>query len=345
MTTLLRQTFEEQAGHCDGLDSPFMGRLLRLLAAHWPRGTQLAATCDTFDGDIGPIGTSLPLRIAGGLHALVLQRKDHDLTAAYPPNPSTDAQLWQAVNAALHQHDTFLCNWIKQAPQTNEVRRAAALIPAAHMLAKKYALPLRLSELGASGGLNLMFDHFNLQAPVAYGPKSAVQLTPDWQGSAPSTASLEIVERRGVDLNPLDSSNAQDRLRLQAYLWPDQPERLSRTRAAIKLQNAPVQKGDAIDWLTTRLPHISSQLHLVYHTIAWQYFPPDHQARGAALIKAAGKTATKTTPLAWLSMEADGASPGAALRLRLWPDDIDVLLARVDFHGRWLNWLGPTQLP
>ncbi|MEO9461136.1 MAG: DUF2332 family protein, partial [Marinomonas sp.] len=138
MTSALNAALLYQARACEGLDSPFMGRLLRMLAAHWPTDTALAAKCAAWQGDIGPLAASLPLRIAGGLHALVLQNIDPDLTAAYPPNDATDSQLWAALDHALHSQDAFLCNWIEHAPQTNEVRRAAVLIAATQLLADRF---------------------------------------------------------------------------------------------------------------------------------------------------------------------------------------------------------------
>ena len=101
-----------------------------------------------------------------------------------------------------------------------------------------------------------------------------------------------------------------------------------------------VQQGDAIDWLAKHLPEQPQGcLHLIQHTVAWQYFPADAQARGKALIEAAGKRATPNRPLAWLSMENDGESnKGAALTLRMWPGDITLNLGRADFHGRWIDW-------
>ncbi len=346
MSAALKAAFHEQAGYCEALDSPFMGRLLRLLAAHWPENTKLATKLAAWQGDIGPMADSLPLRVAGGLHALRLLGEDQELDASYPPNDVSDDRLWTAVEQALIRHDSFLCDWVGHAPQTNEVRRAAALITGAQLVAGRFGLPLRLSELGASGGLNLMFDRFGLQLPgQRFGPQdAAVTLNPDWQGAVPLPCELGIIERRGVDLNPIDAHDPDGALRLQAYLWPDQTERLQRTRAAIALQDAPVDKSDAIDWLATRLAHVTGQCHLIYHTIAWQYFPASVQARGTALIEAAGATATRASPLAWLSMEADGTEPGARLLLRLWPGDSKIELGRIDFHGRWVNWLGPKKL-
>lgn len=347
MSDALRAAFLEQAGYCEGLDSPFMGRLLRLLARHWPEDTNLAQKLADWPGDIRPMADSLPLRVAGGLHALRLSGQDAGLDAAYPPNGSDDETLWAAVAKALQTHDAFLCDWVTHAPQTNEVRRSAALIACAALLATRYKLPFRLSELGASGGLNLMFDRFALCTKNArFGPSNAtVELQPVWKGDAPPPHPINVQERRGVDLNPLNAHAPDDALRLMAYLWPDQIDRLQRTRAAIALQDAPVDQADAIDWLENRLTHTDGQIHLIYHTVAWQYFPAKAQERGTKLIEAAGQTATDQSPLAWLRMETDGSDqPGARLSLRLWPGDQLLELGRIDFHGRWIDWQGPAHL-
>lgn len=346
MSAALRAAFIEQAGYCEELGSPFMGRLLRLLGDRWPEDTALAAKLATWRGDIGPMAASLPLRVCGGLHALRLSGQDASLDTAYPPNTGTDDDLWSAVDAALHQHDAFLCDWATHAPQTNEVRRSAALIAGAHLLKTRFDLPLRLSELGASGGLNLMFDRFQLDVSGRqFGPShSDVALSPDWQGDVPDPDEVLVGERRGVDLNPLDAHDPAYALRLLAYLWPDQHDRIARTRAAIGLQKAAVDKADAIDWLSQRLTPTKGHLHLVYHTVAWQYFPSEAQSRGTALIERAGAGATEGSPLAWLRMETDGQGPGARLSLRYWPGDVTLELGRIDFHGRWVKWAGPTTL-
>jgi len=76
----------------------------------------------------------------------------------------------------------------------------------------------------------------------------------------------------------------------------------------------------------------------VFSTIAWQYLPPDRRGRGEELIRAAGGRAGEAAPLAWVRFEADGKEPGAALTLDLWPPGGRRLLARGDFHGRWVEW-------
>lgn len=318
-----------------------MARLMGLMAEHWPLDRALAARMDLWPGDLGPKGASLPLRLAGGLHALTLLNTDRALVAAYPPHTVSDTQLVAAVRGAMLSHAEFLDRWIDTAPQTNEVGRSAVLIAAARWLAARYGLPLVLSELGASAGLNLQFDGYALTVGARrYGSDDApVVLTPEWHGPDPTTATPLVVARAGVDLNPLNPANPDHALRLLAYLWPDQPERLERTRAALGLEPAPVSRGDAVDWLAKRLATpMPGNLHLVYHTVAWQYFAPKAQARGAALMAKAGARADDDAPLAWLGMEADGADPGAALTLRLWPGDLHLSLGRACFHGRWVRW-------
>lgn len=330
-----------QARNNAALGSPFTARVLELLADRLRPDSPLTRRLSDWPGNIGPGGASVPLRLLGGLHALVLTGAAPGLRLAYPPNGAPDDdRLWQAISDAMRDHAAFLERWLDSPPQTNEVRRAAALIAAGHWLTGRYGLPLVLSELGASGGLNLNWDRYAMKVgEQVFGPDDpALVLAPDWRGPLPPTAMPRIHDRRGCDLNPLDPADPDDALRLTAYLWADQPERLARTRAAMALPPAPVDRADAAGWLADRLaPHHTGALHLVYHTIAWQYFPAATQDACRQALARAGARATETAPLAHLSMEADGGQ-GAALALTLWPGGDRFDLGRFDFHGRWVEW-------
>ena len=197
-----------------------MAQLLNVLADNWPSDSAIAQKFASFEGDIGPAGHSLPLRTAGGLHALVLTTARCGLAAVYPPNDATDADLRDAVLAAIEAHADFLLDWTDSPPQTNEVRRSAALMAGARVAVRHFNLPIHLSELGASGGMNLMWDHYALELNgKRHGPDSPVlSLTPDWTGAAPPAVTPKIASRAGVDLNPLDPQRADHLLRLTAYL-------------------------------------------------------------------------------------------------------------------------------
>ena len=338
----LREAFEVQADNNARLDSPFTARVLCIAGATLKPGTPLTDRMFDWEGNVGAFGQSLPLRFLAGLHALVLTGDCPELVAIYPPNPTpSDDQITSALHVTLTNHATTLDRWLDLPPQTNEVRRAAVMVAAGHWLAARYGLPMRVLELGASAGLNLMWDQFALQAgETQLGPADApVLLSPDWRGDLPTGSLPKVLSRRGVDLMPMDITDPDDLLRMSSYLWADQPERLTRSRAAASIFAATVDQGDAAAWLEAQLDTVApDHLTLIYHTIAWQYFPTDTQTRCLAAIEAAAQRG----PIAHLSMEADDRKgEGAAITLTLWPEGRKLTLGRVDFHGRWVDWSAP----
>lgn len=330
----LRNAFRYQAKACASLGSPFMEQLCTVLADRLTPGTPLTDRLFDWPGDLGPAAQSVPLRLCGALHHVHLSGAS-PLDPVYPPNAATDVELWDAVAAVLISHAAVIDAFIDSPPQTNEVRRSAALIAAAHWLSERHRLPLRCSELGASAGINLNWHQFGLQTPNGpLGPETPkLTLTPEWSGSVPGGPRLSVTSAEGVDLNPVTDPD-----RLRAYLWPDQPDRMRLTNAALDAGARSVVQSDAVDWLLPRLAHVPGQTHLIYTTIAWQYFPAGQQRIGREAIEAAGATASAESPLAWLSMENDRGSPGAAVTLQLWPGGEIHPLARIDFHGRWIRW-------
>ena len=333
--------FRVQGDACTKLGSPFMGVLLAGLADQWPDGGARDRSCQNFDGDISAYGHAIALRAAGGLHALVLTGQDAGLMAVYPPNPADPAKLIPAALAAFETHAAFFEDWMKSPPQTNEVRRCAALIPGANWIARRHPLPFVTSELGASGGLNANWNRYALEAGDArLGPEDpTLTHRPTWQGAVPAQMEIRVDEKAAVDLKPVDVKDPAQALRLKSYLWPDQPERMALTEAAIAAVDTVVETGDAADWLETRLAKVyPGHVHMIYHSIAWQYFPEAVKARVTAAIEAAGAQATDDAPIAWLSMEADGTQGSARIGLRMWPGDIDLELGRADYHGRWIKW-------
>ncbi len=244
--------FRAQARACRDLGSPFTARLCDLIAGRLTSDTPVGAHIAAWPGDPGPSGTSVPLRLAGTLNRLRLSG-DPTLTPAWPPHDVPDAALWPAIHTTLTTRAADVIAGLTSPPQTNEVRRSTALILAAHWLAARHPLPLILSEAGASAGLNLMFDRFALTTPD--GPRGAtapaLTLTPDWRGTAPpppAPLTVAVADQRGVDLSPLDPRDPADRLRVMSYIWPDQPDRITLTEAAIAVA-APVDRADALDWL------------------------------------------------------------------------------------------------
>ena len=342
----VREGFRKQAIPCEALGSPFTARLCNLMAERLETSDAVGGKILNWPGVSGGTGDALALRVCGALHALVIEGYSSALAKAYPPNHDniSDDALWQAIAQAFDTHRDFILERLKSAPQTNEVRRASILLPGFSEIARVTGKPLVLSELGASAGLNLYWDRFYYQiAGQSWGnANSSVHLAPEWQGKAYEFQPIEVIARAGCDLFPLDVLDKDKQKRLLSYIWPDQSERIARTKAAIEIAanaGTKIAEADAIDWLETRLQtRHEGAVHVVYHTIAWQYFPDDVQMRGVELMQQAGRKASDDAPLAWLRFEMDGKAPGAALTLTLWPTGEEIYLARADFHGRWIDW-------
>jgi len=298
----VREAFLEQEKACAALGSDFMGRLMGLFARRLTPDGAVSGAVLQWQGDPAPYADNVPLRLAGALHGLKLSGLA--LVDVYPPHSVSDDQLWQAVSLAMQDHEARLLHWLSLPPQTNEVRRSAVVLAAMSFLMDRCELPFQVFELGCSGGLNLFADQFSLRVCDAHIGQngSSVTLTPDWSGTEPSGYTPRVLSRRGVDINPLDPTLADDQLRLLAYLWPDQPDRIERTKAAIEIatrNQASIDQADAGEWLTRVLeaPTDGAQ-RLVFHTIAWQYFPAKTARLAMQALDNAGECATRDAPLA-----------------------------------------------
>lgn len=346
--TTVRQAFLDQAVICTAAGAPFTGLLCRLVGERLASDGEIGRRVLGWEGVPSHQGDALPLRLTGGLHALARSGREGELSILYPPNaaPDDDA-VWGVMDRVLVEQAGFLSPWLDGPPQTNEVGRSAALMAGLLVLAERFGLPFALYELGASAGLNTILDRYayRLGETEAGTAGSPVRLEPVWIGASPPSAPVEIARRAGVDRNPLDVRDPATRERLSAYVWADQRERLARLEAALDLaaaDPAPIQKADAADWLEASLATAPEPgvCRVVLHTIAYQYFPPEGQARIRAWLAAAGAEATEDAPLAWLSFEAASGSVDRrpALDLTIWPGGETRRLAICQPHGAEIDW-------
>lgn len=336
--------FASQAQSCDRLGSPFTADLCLQLPTLLDATTATGRRVLGWTGD--PAADALALRLCGALHALVLSGNDPALAAVYPPAKPDSASLREAVVGALARHDTSVAVFIDSPPQTNEIARSAMLLPGLLLVALETGRPLILGEVGASAGLNLNLDRFfYTYGNTEWGdPSSPVRLAPQVEGTPPPLEGrLEIRARSGCDRMPVDIAQPDERLRLKAYVWPDQPFRMERLDAAVIVAREhpfTLSAEDAADFVDRELAsRPGDAAYVLMHSIMWQYMPDDKRARIEALLQLHGAEATSSAPLAHLRMEpVAGESGHAVLSLTLWPGGITRRLARVDFHGRWIAW-------
>jgi hypothetical protein len=334
--------FEQQAQACAKMGSPFMERLLRAAIKVLNDSTVTGQRVLSWRDEPAD---AMPMRFASALHALVLEGRDRELATIYPPNEGGDFDL--VLENAITRHDAWISKWLDSPPQTNETGRSAVLLPGFLEIARQTGLPLALNELGASAGLNLFFDQFRYSfgGEVWGNLDYPVMLSPELRGPVPNLGgSLAIASRVGCDLAPLDVSSKADRLRLRAFLWADQPERMKRLDAALAMaQNGAsnLVKEDAEAFVKSRLAaRKPGQCFVLFHSVVWQYLPEEKKAVIDELVKQAGAFATPDMPLAWLSLETlTNTDLHATLQLTFWPGGQTRHLARADFHGRWIEWL------
>ena len=343
----VRAAFRQQAEWCLKMGSPFTALLCSLAAERLDRSTSIGATILDWQGDPDAKADSVPLRFAAALNGLVRKGLLPELQRLYPPNPLPDGDiLWPKVQDALSAAEANIEPWLALAPQTNEVGRSSILFAGLCWLAARYPLPMRLYEIGASAGLNLNLDRYAYRfgEDVFGAAGAALFLTPEWEGGTPPNLTPRVVSREGCDLSPIDAASPKDRERLLAYVWPDQALRVKRLTSAFAIaahHPVRIERSDAARWVEAKIAATSAwgELQVLFHSVAFQYFPKDSQDRITAHMERAGGSATRDAPLAWLRFEVDPeVDRGCSLRLRVWPTGEDHFLATGEPHGRWVKW-------
>jgi hypothetical protein len=336
-----------QAPACRILGSELYAHLLERAAedvrAGGPAWAVLAphATRDT--------GAALALRFMAAVHRVVLERRAPEL-ALYFPSVGGTAHLdgaWPVLRSVLVDQADRLQELTGRPCQTNEVGRCAALVGGFLLAARESGLPLRLLEIGASGGLNLRWDRYfyaDADGGSRWGdPESPVQLVGHWEvPAALTTQEVTVASRAGCDPRPIDPSTDEGRLGLTASVWGDQPRRFSRLAGALEVAATvpvEVQQAPAIQWLPAHLEDRSSgAATVVYHSVVLQYMDPREREDVVALLQRAGQAATPDAPLYWLRMEPERPLRAMAVRLTAWPGGSEDLVASAGAHGDPLRW-------
>ncbi|MCD4534170.1 DUF2332 domain-containing protein [Nocardioides sp. cx-169] len=314
------EAVRRQGPACAALGSPMYAGLCERLADDLVVGGPTASVLAGHEDDPGP--SALALRLLGSVHRLVLERRAGALAAYYPSVGGTwePEAGWGALRDLLAAEPDAVREWLDRPPQTNEVGRATALM--AGLLALPWAHPVRLVEIGSSGGLNLLADRFRYVTPAgALGPAdSPVVLDPAWTGLLPRREPPLIAERLGSDVMPVDVRTTEGRLVLTAYVWPDQAHRLERLRGAFALADRTpysVRRESAHD-LVSRLSLAEGATTVLWHSVMWQYLERDEQGAVRSGIDALGVRATAGAPFAHVYLEPSRRTPDSEHEFLVW---------------------------
>ena len=235
--------------------------------------------------------------------------------------------------------------------QTNEVTRSRVLVGGFLLAADHTKLPLRILELGASGGLNLRWDHYRYEVgDLSWGDAQApVKLVGGFtEGRPPLHLHAEVVERRGCDLDPLDAATREGQLVLLSQVWADQVERIELLRGAFAVAEqveVQIDQADALEWVGRQLSTPRSGVcTVIFDTGLKEYRPPAVHLEVERTIDRAGSTATADSPVARLHVKPAGGVDGVdgELELVVWPGGTRQTLAlNADPYARSVRWVGP----
>jgi hypothetical protein len=277
----------------------------------------------------------VPIRLLGGLHYLAL---------------GDGVDPWSATHETIEEHGVWLARFVaEQDVQTNEVGRCFALLPAFLELARLSGRRVELLELGPSAGLNLLVDRYRYRyRHGGWGAEGAAVVVSGAElGRVPAdllAVELEVGRRRGIDLNPVDVTTDEGVRLLTSFVWADQWHRLERLRRAIDVarrEPPELLRGDYVELLPQLLAaRDGDALTIVFQTASTQYIERARYER----VRAALRAAAAEGPLGWVStqrFDEEGKSGhGYPLEIALWPDHDARVVARMGYHGEWLDYFG-----
>lgn len=329
------EALRTQRDWCAKLGSPLYARILDACVDERETARSIL---EDWEGDPGR--DLVVLRMLGAVHRLVLEGRAPELAAHYPSAGGTPGQeVGETFLDTLRRDAAEVRQRLSHPPQTNEVRRSSVLLGGYLEIAARFGRPLGVLEVGASAGLNLLWDRFHYDfGSWSWGdPASPVQVRGDWSGPRPADAAVSVAFRRGCDLTPIDLADPDARRELECFVWPDQIQRLANLRAAMglaQLEAPVVDRARVGDWLPEQLAAADpAAVRVVSHSVVWTYL--DDEERDQA-VQALRDAATPDAPVAWLRFEMHG--DGFGLLLTTWPGEDYRVLATAHAHGAWVEW-------
>ena len=334
---VLSLRLKRQAAGCAELGSPFYASLLEKSAADLEGEGVVRQVLRGFEHESA--WAALALRMMGAVHRLVLL---HELPELAPHYPSTGGDgdpdaAWPIFKEALVDRRDEIRKLMARGCQTNEVGRSAALIGGFLAVAHRTKLPLRLLEVGASAGLNLRWDKYRYESTAgAWGEESSpVRFDHAFDVPPPLNRSADVLERKGCDLEPIDSASEEGALTLRSFVWADQLSRLALLDGAISIAREmplEIEQLDAATFLERELASpVPGVATLVFHSVFMQYVSAEGRKRILGAIENAEDKATPVAPVDYLRMEPNNGT----FEVRLGRE----LVATSRAHGTGVRWL------
>jgi hypothetical protein len=225
-----------------------------------------------------------------------------------------------------------------------EIARAASLMPGIARVAAMAGEPLSIIELDAGAGFNLLCDHYFYDYGRAgdLGPdEPLLSLECEAQGSKlpPLPAGMpRIGTRIGIDSDPLDLGDAEQRRRLETAVASASAERremLDRAIGIVLHHRPRLMEGDALAVLPRLLHEIGGPLCLFHCMVLPRWSADRREALHRCLTELSGDRVIHR-----LGLEMEGEECCLDHQLYDLGASATRRLARCAPDGAWIRWVG-----
>lgn len=288
----------------------------------------------------------VPNTLFGAVHYLLLKGINHPLKEYYPSITERYKKKEEAFQPfkdfCIKYKDDILSIFKIRYIQTNEVRRCAYLYPAFCTVYEKTEKPLALIEIGTSAGLQLLWDQYSYSYgdDNTYGnTSSALHIESKLVGEkrpALHKSSPPVTSRIGLDLNPIDLNNEDEKLWLKSLIWPEHTERLDmfeKAASSIKNNNISLIEGDGIALLPEYAAKIATDNAIcIFHTHVANQMPVDKRNELVQAVKEIGRNRDV------FHLYNNIQDRYLHLDYYINGEENNNIIAETEGHGRWFEW-------
>ncbi|GHG80418.1 DUF2332 domain-containing protein [Streptomyces griseocarneus] len=297
-------------------------------------------------------GQPAPNMLLGAIHHIIRRGSQHPLATYFTGlEELPEARAGALLTDFCRRHAERIRQTIStRSVQTNEVGRCAVLLPAFAALQQQLddSHPIRIVDVGASAGLNLLWDRYTydygghrLSLPAS---DPDTELFCEIKGGTPPL-SLDVarfVRPVGIELHPVDITDHEATEWLVSLTWPEQTTRMHTLNRALTLaaRTPPtILAGRAEDHLADVVTETPPDRHLVF-VFSWSIYQIFGSPGGRERLVDTLAGLSQHRPLHEISIGHFGHNtPRMIMASHNGGMSRSDVVAHCDVYGTWLHWL------
>ncbi|WP_073950128.1 DUF2332 domain-containing protein [Streptomyces kebangsaanensis] len=300
-------------------------------------------------------GQPAPNMLLGAVHHILRRGAPHPLSPYFSRlEPPSQEQAAELLVDFCRRHAGQIEQIIStRSVQTNEVNRCAVLLPAFAALQNSLDdRPMRIVDVGASAGLNLLWNRYTYryddQVLRLPGSDPSTVLTCEVTGGVPPLAVdvSRFVRPVGIEVAPVDLTDREATEWLVSLTWPEQTERQRTLRTALALaaQEPPtVVAGQAPEHLAQVVAETPADQHLCF-VFSWSIYQIFGSPGGRERLAITLAELSRRRPIHEISIGHFGHDVPRMIMARYENGESrSAVVAHCDVYGFWIHWLSDAR--